>query len=144
MSLSTIVLPLHLATLAFLAWTIFHADHLAFSWIRGKVNMLRKEDLQKYHKRTWLGLVGMIVTGFILFWPLREYLLTRPQFYAKMAFVITLIINGFVIGHLQDVATKKWFKQLTLKEKLPLFISGAVSTLAWLGAAAGGFYLLPF
>lgn len=86
----------------------------------------------------------MIITGFLMFWPMREYLFTRPQFYAKMAFVVTLIVNGFVIGHLQDVATKKWFKELTLKEKLPLFISGGVSTLAWLGAAIGGFYILPF
>jgi hypothetical protein len=84
----------------------------------------------------------MIVTGVFLFIPMREYLLTRPQFYIKMAFVVTLIANAFVIGHLQKRATTHSFKDLSFKEKLPLFISGAVSTVAWLGAATTALFLV--
>lgn len=141
--MSDILLPLHLITLGFIFWTIIHADHLAFTWIRGKIAILPKEKIQKYHRNTWIGLSCMILTGFLLFWPMREFLLTQPQFYAKMAFVLTLIANGFVIGHLQKVALTKSFNQLTLKEKIPLFISGGISTLAWVGAALGGLFLLP-
>lgn len=143
MDVSSFVLPLHLFTLAFIAWTIFQADHMAFAWIRGKVKILEKNTIRKYHRRTWYGLIGMIVTGLLLFWPMREYLLTRPQFFIKMAFVVTLLVNGFVIGYLQDVAVNKEFKQLTFTEKLPLFISGGISTFAWVGAAITAFFLLP-
>jgi hypothetical protein len=144
MNLSDSILPVHLLILAFIAWTVVHADHMGFNWIRGKTKVLDGNKVGKLHRNTWIGLAGMILTGFIMFWPLREYLLTRPQFYVKMAFVLALIINGFVIGRLQKVALTKAFKDLTVYEKLPLIISGAVSTLCWLGAAAGGYYLLPY
>lgn len=140
--MSTFLLLLHLFTLGFLAITIVLADHAAFSWIRGKVAVLDEAKVRKYHRNTWIGLIGMIVTGVFLFIPMREYLLTRPQFYIKMAFMVTLIANAFVIGHLQKRATTQSFKDLSFKEKLPLFISGAVSTVAWLGAATTALFLV--
>lgn len=143
MNLHEIFLPVHLITLAYVAWTIIHADHMAFSWIRGKAARLDEQKVKRLHLHTWYGLIGMIVTGLLMFIPLHEFLLTRVQFYVKMAFVLGLVINGFAIGHLQKVAFNKSFKELSTREKIPLFISGAVSTLCWLGAAAGGFYLLP-
>ena len=141
--METFILPLHLLSLAFVAWNVIHADHLGFSWIQGKESILDEKVVQKYHKGSWIGLGLMIVTGALLFWPLKEYLLTRPQFYIKMAFVVTLIINGLVIGTLQKTATTRRFDDLSSHEKLPLFISGAVSTLAWLGAAGMAFFLIP-
>jgi hypothetical protein len=137
-----IFLPLHLLTLAFIAWNVFRADHLGLSWMRGKVMVLDKVKVEKYHKNIWIGLGLMIFTGLFLFWPLSEYLLTRPQFYVKMWFVGVLIINGIAIGRLNKVAQVKAFSALTSKEKLPLLISGAISTLGWLGAALGGLFLL--
>ncbi|MEZ0209115.1 MAG: hypothetical protein ACAH17_02995 [Candidatus Paceibacterota bacterium] len=144
MDASQILLPLHLLTLTFVIFTVVQADHMGFAWIRGKIAVLKEDKVRTLHRNTWLGLCGMILTGFLMFWPMREYLLTRPQFFAKMAFVLTLIVNGFVIGHLQKVALTKSFKELSLKEKLPLMISGIVSTLGWLGAMLGGYYLLPY
>jgi hypothetical protein len=143
MNLHQIFLPVHLAILAFVAWTVIHADHMAFSWIRGRVTHLDEAKVRRLHRHTWYGLIGMIITGILMFIPLREFLLTRPQFYAKMAFVAGLVVNGFVIGHLQKVAFNKTFKELTVREKIPLFISGAVSTLCWIFAAIGGLYLIP-
>lgn len=139
-----IILPLHLLVLAYTAWYILHADHMAFNWIRGKVQTLDPKKIAIYHKHTWIGLVGMIATGFMLFWPLREFLLTRPQFYIKMAFVLALVINGVVIGKLQTTAIRKPYKELTAQERIPLLISGAVSTFSWIGAAIMAFFLLPF
>jgi hypothetical protein len=139
-----IFLPLHLISLAYVAWNIFHADHMGFDWMRGKVATLDVSRVRKYHHGSWIGLGLMIATGFALFWPLREFLLTRPEFYVKMAFVITLICNGFVIGKLQNTATTKTFASLSATEKLPLIISGAVSTISWVGAAIMAFFLLPY
>lgn len=137
-------LPLHLLSLLFVAWNVFHADHMGFDWIRGKVSVLNESVVKKYHTRTWIGLGLMIITGFILFWPMHEYLLGRTQFSIKMAFVVTLICNGFVINHLMKRATTHTFKELSFSEKLPLFISGAVSTIAWLGAAITAFFINEF
>lgn len=143
MSLGDSILPLHLMVLAYSAWNIFHADHLGFKWMTGKVGMLKEDDIRKYHTRVWVGLIGMIVTGFIMFLPRQDYLLDRWQFLLKMSFVLALVANGFIIGNIQKIATRKHFKELTWKEKAPLLISGAVSTLGWIGAAIGGFFLIP-
>lgn len=143
MNLSQFLLPLHLLVLAFVAWTVVHADHMGFNWIRGKSRVLDEAQVAKLHRNTWLGLAGMIATGLLLFWPLHEYLLTRPQFFIKMFFVLALIANGFAIGRLQKIALTKSYAELTWGERLPLMISGAVSTLAWVGAATMAFFLIP-
>lgn len=141
--MSQIILPIHLLILAFIVWNIVRADHLGWSWVRGKISILDRKIVQLYYKRVWIGLCLMVVTGVCLFWPLREFLLERQQFYVKMTFITILIINGFAIGKLQRVAETKTFASLSLKQRIPLFVSGAISTLAWLGAIFGGLYLIP-
>lgn len=138
-----IILPIHIIVLIFTAWNILRADHLGFSWVRGTKPILNANLVKKYHYRTLIGLILMIVTGFLLFWPLREYLLTRTQFYIKMSFVLALILNSFAIGKLSKIATIKTFVSLSMKEKIPLFISGAISTISWLGAFTMAFFLIP-
>lgn len=56
---------------------------------------------------------------------------------------MALPANGFAIGNIQKIATRKHFKELTWKEKAPLLISGAVSTFGWIGVAIGGFFIIP-
>lgn len=142
MEINDLVLPLHLAVLLYAAWNILHADHLGFTWITGKVNVLPEKDIRKYHRRVWAGLIGMMITGFIMFWPMREYLLERWQFLLKMSFVLALVANGFAIGSIQKVATKKWYRELTTREKIPLLLSGAISTAGWVGAARMAFFIV--
>lgn len=113
---------------------IFLADHQGLSWIRGKRETLDLKRVTLYHRLIWVGLVGMITTGGIMAWPLSSYLVTVPAFLLKMAFVVTLFINGLVIGHLVKVATERSFASLSWRERLPLLVSGAVSTTAWIGA----------
>lgn len=143
MNISDIILPLHLITLVFVAWNVAHADHMGFSWMRGKVATLDSVTVKKYHNRVWTGIILMILTGAVLFYPMRGFLLSRPQFYVKMGFVLALVVNSFVIGALSKIPTTKTFTSLSMKEKLPLLISGAVSTLSWIGATLGGFFLIP-
>lgn len=138
-----IILPLHIAVLVFVAWQVLRADHLGLDWVRGNLRTLDAVTVAKYHRNTWIGLGGMITTGFLLFWPMREYLLTQPQFYVKMGLVALLVTNGLAIGKLQKVATSRAYRELSFKEKLPLIISGAVSTLGWVGAATIAFFLIP-
>lgn len=133
----------HLLVLSFVFFTILRADYFGMSWIQGKKKTLDQKTLTQLHRHTWVGLSLMIITGILLFLPMKDFLLARPQFYLKMAFVVTLICNGFVIGHLQKVATMKSFNSLSAKEKMPLFISGAVSTISWMGAAITALFLIP-
>lgn len=112
--------------------------------MRGKEVTLDEKKVKTYHHHTWIGLGLMIMTGFLLFWPMHEYLLTRWQFFVKMAFVVTLICNGFVINHLMKTATKQTFKNLTFSQKIPLLVSGAVSTCAWVGAAIMALFINEF
>lgn len=141
--METIILPIHILTLIYLAWNIIHADHLGFTWMRGTVPILNASVVNKYHYRTLGGLLMMIITGLFLFYPMREFLLSRPQFYIKMGFVLALCINSVAIGYFSKIPTKKTFASLSNKEKLPLFISGALSTISWIGAALAGLYLIP-
>jgi len=143
MDASSIFLPIHILALIYVAWNIFHADHMGFNWMRWKVSTLDKELIAKYHRGSWIGLGIMIMSGFVLFYPMREFLLSRPQFYVKMGFVLALIINGVAIGHLSKISTEKSFVSLSTTEKIPLFISGAVSTISWIGATVTAFLLIP-
>jgi hypothetical protein len=138
------IFPLHILTLFFVAITIGRADHTGFNWILGKVARLNEKKVKQLHIHTWVGLTLMIVTGFFLFLPESSYLLGRWQFYLKMAFVITLICNGLLISRFQKIAVTREFKSLTESEKLPLFVSGAVSTIAWLGAFVMAFFINGF
>lgn len=139
--MSEILLPLHILSLLFIAWNVLHADHMGLNWIRGKVSKLDKDIIEKYHYRTWAGLLMMIITGLALFWPMKDFLLTLPQFYIKMAFVFTIFCNSFAIGILSKTSTTKEYSSLSMKEKIPLMISGAVSVISWLGATGMGFLL---
>ena len=93
MNLHDVLLPLHLFILGLTVFTILRADSLAFAWMRGNIELHDKKMMNALHHRMWYGLLGMIVTGFTLFWPLREFLLTRQQFYVKMAFVLGLSLS---------------------------------------------------
>lgn len=141
MSLSDIFFPLHILSLIFSVGGILLADHQAFKWILGKEPTLDRAILLKYHHAVLLGLSLVIVTGFALFWPMREYLLSLNAFYIKMFFVVVLVINGFFIGKLMNVAVVKTYSELSFREKIPLLISGVASTLGWLGAFVSALFL---
>jgi hypothetical protein len=143
MELGSIVLPLHILVLLFALWNIYKADHLGLAWMLGKKEILDERTVVRYHHRIWLALFGMIATGFLLFYPMREFLLTRPQFFAKMGFVGALLLNSIAITFLQKKATRNAFVELSFSQKVPLFISSAVSVIGWLGAIIMAFFLVP-
>jgi hypothetical protein len=58
----------------------------------------------------------------------------QPLFWLKMFFVVTLLVNSFFVEQFMHTATERSYSSLAIREKLPLFISGGISTFCWLGA----------
>ena len=133
------LLAAHVFSLGFIASLISLADKEALSWLRGRTRTLDPVRLRQYHRLMWIGLLLLSVTGFFLLYPLRLYLFEEPLFVAKLFFVGVLFINAVLIGRLQHVAAAKPFRELSVKEKLPLFMSGALSAYCWVAAAALGY-----
>lgn len=134
---------LHLTFLALAALGILMADKLAFAWLLGKTPTISPRRLLLLHWLVTIGLAGLVGTGLLMFWPLRLYLMHEPQFWAKMFLVFCLLVNSFFIEAFMHKATTHPFTSFTLNQKVPLFISGGVSALCWLGAAGLAFFLLP-
>jgi len=131
----------HILSLIFSGCVIVVADHDGFLWFRGKKETLNPSRLELLHQLTWIGLVLLIVTGFFLFYPARDFLLKNPAFIIKMIFVALLLGNGFVIGKLSHIAKTKSFASLQKGEKAKLLLSGVISATSWIGATIAAFFL---
>lgn len=132
------LLPIHILTIVTLVGLALAADIIGWRWVRGAEPILDRTRLSRLHASIWCGLVVMVASGFLMFWPYREYLLFEITFRIKMLFVLTLIVNGFFIGRLMVTATEMPFMNLSPKEKRALFISGGISALSWIGAITCG------
>jgi len=142
--MSDIVLPIHLILLALTAICVVLADVYGLAWILGKKQLLNEKTVLRLHYAVTIGLTGMIATGILLFWPVREYLTNQSNsFLPKMIFVLALVINSFVIEKHIRVTTTKKFVDVSAKEKRVLFISGAISLVGWVGAFFSAFQQLP-
>ncbi len=136
------LVSLHVFVLFLSALIIVYSDYEGFSYFRGKKKTLSLVFLTWSHRLVWTGLIVMIVTGVLLVIPSWEYRLGQPAFYVKMGFVLVLVVNAFAIGTLSKVAGKTPFAQLLPEQKKTLLLSGFLSSVCWVGAAAIGFLLL--
>jgi hypothetical protein len=125
---------IHLITLAVTAVCILIADHEAYLWVRGKKVILSLRKMRTLHMLVSIGLTLMILSGALLAWPMLDYLVEEESFWVKMAFVLLLVVNSFVIGSMMGKASEKPFAELSKKERGTLFVSGAASALGWGGA----------
>lgn len=128
------MLTVHLIMLVCTVAVILYTDHLGFQYFRGIQRTLNPALVFRLHYVVWAGLLGMIATGAYMAYPAIDVLLAQPLFIAKMVFVLLLIINATAIGFLISVATRVPYSELTLVQKAPLLLSGAVSSLSWAGA----------
>ena len=135
------VLPLHILFAVVAVATVVVADLHALGWVAGKFTVLPERRLIALHDIVYGGLLGLIVTGVLMFWPLSSYLLTQPAFLIKMGFVLALIINSVVISRHMPLAFTRSFSSLTFRERLPLFISGGISAISWVGALTAAQFL---
>lgn len=128
------MLAVHLTILACTALVILYTDHLGFRYFRGREQVLSAASVYRLHYAVWVGLLGMLATGAYMAWPALPILLTLPLFQLKMGFVAALFINALCIGFFIKTATVTPYDALTWQQKAPLLISGAVSTVSWIGA----------
>lgn len=124
------------------AAVIIYSDHQGFEYFRGKKQTLSAQFVTWSHRLVWLGLALIILTGLALALPAWEYYLTDLAFYMKMSFVAVLIMNGLAIGKLSHKAETTPFAELSPDEKKTLMVSGALSFIGWVSAAAIGFFVL--
>lgn len=128
------MVTLHIFSMMFSFGVIWKADKDALAWLRGKREVLDASRLRLHHTLMWLGLAALIVTGSILSYPMLGYLLSQPLFIMKLLFVAILIVNAVLIGRVMHVAHVRSFASLTWNERVPLLMSGVISSFAWLGA----------
>ena len=135
------LLPIHIGAFIVTITAVVIADLHALLWVLGKISMLQRKRLTILHDVVGVGLVVSITSGFILFLPLREYLVTVEAFWVKLAFVLVLIINSFVIARHLHIPTSRTFVSLTKRERRPLLISGAASAVSWAAVFASALLL---
>lgn len=136
MTLYSVILTIHICTALSLLASVLVADFMALRWIRGNTATLSAPFLHKLHYAIYIGLGIMLATGVYLFWPVQAYLLSTPAFIIKMTLVLTLLLNSiFISGHMH-IATVRTFKEVSVKTKCFLILSGGVSFLAWVGTIA--------
>lgn len=121
---------------------ILYADHRGFNYFRGRESTLPKKFLKWAHRLVWTGLILMIITGVFLTIPAWEFRLSDPVFYAKMGFVLVLLMNAVAIGKLSKKAAYAPFAKLTKEEQTTLLVSGGLSALGWISTASIGFFIL--
>lgn len=126
------LLPVHIGTFIITITAVIIADLHALLWVLGKLPTLQPRRLSALHYVVSTGLMVAVTSGFLLFLPLRDYLVTVEAFWVKVFFVLVLIINSFVISQHMHIPTTRTFSSLTKKERRPLLISGAVSGISWI------------
>ena len=131
---------LHLVSLIITAPVILFADHMGFQYFTGRKQVLSASHIMWAHRLIMVGLVLMIVTGISITIPAWAVFLENPYFYAKLAFVATLALNGYFIEKLMQKATTIPYAQLPRSEKQVLLVSGAVSGVSWVATILIGFF----
>jgi hypothetical protein len=135
------LLPLHIGAFVITISAVIIADLQALLWVRGRLSTLKPQRLKVLHNVVSIGLLVSITSGFLMFLPLREYLVTVEAFWVKLAFVGVLIINSFVIARHMHIPTTRTFLSLSKKERRPLFLSGAASGVSWIVVFASALLL---
>jgi hypothetical protein len=128
------VLPFHVGAFFITLIAVVVADLQALLWVLGKLPTLDKKQIHRLHSMVEVGLLVIVTTGILLALPVADYLVTITAFLLKMTFVFALIINSFVIKRHMDIPTTRTFASLTTGEKIPLLVSGLVSSASWIGA----------
>lgn len=138
-----VVLTTHLASFIVNILLVIVADSNALLWVLGKKEVLSLILMRRLHQLLSVGLAVSILSGVYLFALNLDYFsaVFVPAMYVKIAFVIMLVINAFVIEkHLAVVSTRP-FGSLTKEERIPLFISGFVSAVGWIGVIAAAQFI---
>lgn len=129
---------LHLLIAALTIVFVLYSDEQAFLWVVGKKEFMDQSKVTFLHHAISGLLALLIITGGITYVTAAPAYLSLNTFVVKMVMVFVLIINTYFIDRLSAVALTRSYASLSLKERIPLFISGAVSFLGWMTAFVCG------
>jgi len=132
---------LHILSIFVTGLAVLYSDEQGLLWILGKKETLDPGRIEKLHVVVSVGLALIILTGGLLALPSLSYYLHNTIFLVKMGFVGALIVNGFFIGSVATLSTTHTFASLTHRQRISLFVSGAVSVCSWGAALLAGFLL---
>lgn len=127
-----VVLNIHIASMIITIAIVLVADTMGLLWWRGKVAILPALAMKTLHWMVFVGLVVSITTGALMASTGLSYLFSQPAFVIKLGFVLTLLINSFVIHRHLSLATTQSYYDLPDKSKRTLILSGAISTTSWI------------
>ena len=136
------IVQIHLTIFLVTAVFILYSDHLAFQYLRGKLETVPTRRGRSLHYIVLAGLIGMILSGAYMAYPAWEYYIALPEFQLKMAFVGILVMNSFFISRFLLVARATPFRDVPKNEKLKFYASGVASAVGWVGAAVIGYFFL--
>lgn len=136
------LIAIHLATLSLTAIAILYADHMGYQYFTGKRLHLNHERTVILHRIVWVGLIGMIVSGYLIAAPQWDYLRSEPVFFVKLGLVLVLVMNALVIGKMAHLTSDRAFAELPADVRRAFMISGALSAIGWIGAAVIGYFYL--
>lgn len=117
---------------------VLYADEQAFLWVLGKRALMDEKRVRVLHHAVTSGLALLLLTGGYMYAQAAPAYLSIPTFVVKMATVLALILNTYAIGRFSSVALTRPFASLSHAERLPLFITGAISFLGWVTAFVCG------
>jgi len=124
----------HLTILSITVLGIAFTDIYGLLWVLGKKETLDIKILRRMHLFVWAGLLGMIATGIYMILPSAGAYWGLELFKWKMLFVIILCINAWFIGKHMEIAGSTSWKNVSVKTKRTLVISGLASTGSWTAA----------
>lgn len=135
------MITLHLLFIVLTLLLVVYSDTTAIPWLLGKKEVLDKTHIRVVHLLVTYGLALIILTGGLMYVQRSEALLSNSLFLKKMFFVLALVINGYFIGTLSNLATQKSFLALSKSEKTQIIVAAVISTSCWIGAVVFGFLL---
>lgn len=132
---------LHVVSILATLLVVLYADKQGLQYMRSKVLTLPRKQVRRLHRVVAGGLAVIILTGSLMVYEDPGFYFAQPLYWAKMCFVLVLIINAIVIGRLSHLATATAFRLLSLRERRSLLVSGSVSAIAWFAAIVLGLSL---
>ncbi len=132
------IVTIHLIIAIITGLLVLYSDEQALMWILGKKEMMDSRRVHFLHTAVSIGLALLLITGGLLYHASAAAYLSVTPFITKMVVIFALILNTYAIERLSAVALTRSFASLSHKERIPLFISGAVSFGGWATAIICG------
>lgn len=136
------MLTLHFFSLIITIPAILYSDYSGFKYFTGKEPLMNHKKMKILHALVFAGLFLLITTGTLVMIPIWAIMLENPFFYIKIAFVLTLLVNGLFIGKLIEKATTTPYINLPKEDKVFLMTSGAISAISWVSVIIISFFFL--